>query len=91
LTSETVEVLTERFGRHYRRWASGAAPVAMIAMVLSATSITVAVPHIMGALGVGQDRAQWVATGYFAALLPAFVMGRAGLQEQPVSASLRSA
>ncbi len=68
MTSETVEVLTERFGRHYRWWASGTALVAMIAMVLSATSVTVAVPHIMGAFGVGQDRAQWVATGYFAAM-----------------------
>ena len=68
MTSETVEVLTRRFGASYRWWASGAALVAMIAMVLSATSITVAVPHIMGAFGVGQDRAQWVATGYFAAM-----------------------
>ena len=40
----------------------------MVAMVLSATSATVAVPHIMGAFGVGQDRAQWIATGYFAAM-----------------------
>ena len=68
MTSETVEVLTERFGAQYRWWASGTALVAMIAMVLSATSVTVAVPHIMGAFGVGQDRAQWVATGYFAAM-----------------------
>jgi len=68
LTSETVEVLTERFGAQYRWWASGTALVAMIAMVLSSTSVTVAVPHIMGAFGVGQDRAQWVATGYFAAM-----------------------
>ena len=68
MTSETVEVLTERFGAQYRWWASGTALVAMIAMVLSSTSVTVAVPHIMGAFGVGQDRAQWVATGYFAAM-----------------------
>ncbi|MCY3981714.1 MAG: DHA2 family efflux MFS transporter permease subunit [Alphaproteobacteria bacterium] len=68
MTSETVEVLTERFGAHYRWWASGTALIAIIAMVLSATSVTVAVPHIMGAFGVGQDRAQWVATGYFAAM-----------------------
>ena len=53
MTSETVEVLTERFGAQYRWWASGTALVAMIAMVLSATSVTVAVPHIMGAFGVG--------------------------------------
>ena len=35
-----------------------------IAMVLSSTIANVAVPTVMGAFGVGQDQAQWLATGF---------------------------
>src|SRR3546814_14255092 len=40
--------------------------MAMISMVLSSTSVAVAIPNVMGAFGVGQDKAQWVATAFFA-------------------------
>ena len=33
-------------------------------MVLSATIANVAVPQVMGAFGVGQDQAQWMATAF---------------------------
>ena len=40
-----------------------------IAMVLSSTIANVAVPTVMGAFGVGQDRAQWLATGFVATMV----------------------
>jgi EmrB/QacA subfamily drug resistance transporter len=39
-----------------------------MALALSGTIINVAVPDIMGAFGVGQDLAQWMATAFFAAM-----------------------
>jgi EmrB/QacA subfamily drug resistance transporter len=35
-----------------------------VSMVLSSTIANVAVPTVMGAFGVGQDQAQWLATGF---------------------------
>jgi MFS transporter, DHA2 family, multidrug resistance protein len=40
-----------------------------ISMVLSATIANVAVPTVMGAFGVGQDQAQWLATGFIATMV----------------------
>ena len=40
-----------------------------VAMVLSSTIANVAVPTVMGAFGVGQDQAQWLATGFVATMV----------------------
>jgi EmrB/QacA subfamily drug resistance transporter len=40
-----------------------------IAMVMSSTIANVAVPTVMGAFGVGQDQAQWLATGFIATMV----------------------
>jgi EmrB/QacA subfamily drug resistance transporter len=40
-----------------------------ISMVLSSTIANVAVPTVMGAFGVGQDQAQWLATGFVATMV----------------------
>ena len=40
-----------------------------LAMVLSSTIANVAVPTVMGAFGVGQDQAQWLATGFVATMV----------------------
>ncbi|MBO6783477.1 MAG: MFS transporter, partial [Alphaproteobacteria bacterium] len=39
-----------------------------LTVALSGTITNVAVPDIMGAFGVGQDQAQWMATAFFAAM-----------------------
>ena len=39
-----------------------------MALAMSSTIINVAVPDIMGAFGIGQDLAQWMATAFFAAM-----------------------
>ncbi|HAA91208.1 MAG: MFS transporter [Rhodospirillaceae bacterium] len=41
----------------------------MFCMFISATIVNVAIPSIMGAFGVGQDQAQWVATAYLATMV----------------------
>ena len=38
-------------------------------MFISATIVNVAIPSVMGAFGVGQDQAQWVATAYLATMV----------------------
>ena len=40
-----------------------------IAMILSSTIANVAVPTVMGAFGIGQDQAQWLATGFIATMV----------------------
>jgi EmrB/QacA subfamily drug resistance transporter len=67
MAPQTVESAFERFGPNYRWLVTGTGLVGMIAMVLASTSVNVTVPEVMGAFGIGQDRAQWMASGYFAA------------------------
>lgn len=45
-----------------------AAMIGMISMIMSSTMVNVAVPDIMGAFGIGQDKAHWMATGFNAAM-----------------------
>ncbi len=57
------------------RWLmTGSGLIGMIAMVLSSTSVNTAVPAIMGAFGVGQDKAQWLSTAYFASMTGAMLL-----------------
>lgn len=44
------------------------AVTAAVAAVLPGTIINVAIPDIMGSFGIGQITAQWLATGFFAAM-----------------------
>jgi len=48
---------------------TGAGMAGAVAMVLSSTIANVAVPTVMGAFGVGQDQAQWLATGFVATMV----------------------
>src|SRR5262245_3115946 len=42
--------------------------IGMVAAVVTTTIVNVAIPDIMGAFGIGQDRAQWLCTGALAAM-----------------------
>ena len=42
--------------------------IAMISMIMSSTMVNVAIPDIMGAFGIGQDQAHWMATGFLSAM-----------------------
>lgn len=58
----------ERYGPAYRWLATLTAMVSAIAVVLSSTIVNVAVPAIMGQFGIDQTQAQWLSTGFLAAM-----------------------
>ncbi len=68
-TPDTFESLGIRFGPAYRWLVVATCMTASLGMVLSSVSMNVAVPSVMGAFGVGQDKAQWVATGSLASMV----------------------
>src|SRR5690606_32628324 len=68
VTAETVDELFVRYGPGYRWLVTIAGLIGAFAMVLSSTIVNVAVPHVMGAFGIGQDEAQWMATAYLATM-----------------------
>jgi len=83
LASETTDSLFQRYGPAYRWFATVTVMLGTISAVLTTTSVNVAIPDIMGAFGIGQDRAQWLSTGALAAmtvgmLLNAWLLTRFG-------------
>ena len=66
--SDSIDDLFRRYGPAYRWLVIVTGMTGVIAMVLSATIANVAVPSVMGAFGVGQDQAQWMATAFIAAM-----------------------
>ena len=53
--SRSSEALFARYGSHYRGLVTFAGLVAFFTTVFSSTMVNVAIPHVMGAFGVGQD------------------------------------
>ena len=68
MPSETTDVLFARYGARYRWFVTITVLLGAIAPVITTTIVNVAIPDIMGAFGIGQDRAQWLATGALAAM-----------------------
>lgn len=64
----SIEGLFDRYGSAYRWLATATAMISAIAVVLSTTIVNVAIPGIMGAFGIGQIDAQWISTGFLAAM-----------------------
>jgi MFS transporter, DHA2 family, multidrug resistance protein len=57
----------EQFGPSYRWWAASVGMIGSFATLLMSTIVNVAIPDIMGALGMTLDEAQWLATAFLAA------------------------
>lgn len=72
--NDNVDVLFERYGPSYRWLATGTAMVGTISTVLSSTIINVAIPEIMGAFGIGQDKAQLFSTAFLATMTGAMLL-----------------
>ncbi len=64
----TTDELFERYGPAYRWFSTLTVMLGTISAVLTTTSVNVAIPDIMGAFGIGQDRAQWLSTSTLAAM-----------------------
>ncbi|MDF1857254.1 DHA2 family efflux MFS transporter permease subunit, partial [Pseudooceanicola sp.] len=58
----------ERYGPAYKWLATGTIMVATISVVLSTTIVNVAIPAVMGAFGISAVQAQWISTGFLAAM-----------------------
>ena len=63
-----LRTLFARYGPAYRWLATGTAMIAAIAVMLSTTIVNVAIPDVMGAFGISQVQAQWLSTGFLAAM-----------------------
>lgn len=67
-TSGSAQALAERWGPAYRWLVTVAGMVGVLGMVLAMTTVNVAVPDVMGAFGIGQDKAQWMSSAYMATM-----------------------
>lgn len=65
---ETTDDLFARYGPRYRWLATITVMMGTISAMITTTIVNVALPDIMGAFGIGQDRAQWLSTGALAAM-----------------------
>jgi EmrB/QacA subfamily drug resistance transporter len=65
-SAETTEVLFARYGPRYRIYVTVIALLGTVSAVVTTTTVNVALADIMGAFGIGQDRAQWITTGNLA-------------------------
>ena len=63
-----IDDLFARYGPGYRWLATLTCMLGSMTVVLSMTTVNVAFPDIMGAFGIGRDKAQLLSSGYFAAM-----------------------
>lgn len=64
----SIDDLFDQYGPAYRMFASLTCMLGAMTMVLTQTTVNVAFPDIMGAFGIGRDQAQWLSSGFFAAM-----------------------
>lgn len=66
--ADHIDTLFARYGPSYKWLATFTVMMGAIATVLTSTIVNVAIPDIMGALGMNQDQAQLLSTGFIAAM-----------------------
>ena len=64
---QSLAALAAQHGPGYRWRVLMTVMIGSIASVMSSTIVNVAVPDLMHYFAIGQERAQWVATGFMAA------------------------
>jgi EmrB/QacA subfamily drug resistance transporter len=64
----SLAALSARHGPRYRWKVLATIMIGSIASVMSSTIVNVAVPDLIRQFGIGQERAQWVATAFMAAM-----------------------
>ncbi len=65
---DSTEALFARYGPAYRWLVTATVMMGTISTILTATIVNVALPDIMGAFGMGQDKVQLLSTGFLAAM-----------------------
>jgi MFS transporter, DHA2 family, multidrug resistance protein len=71
---DSPAALAERYGPNYRWFVTITGMVGVVSMVLAMTTVNVAVPDVMGAFGIGQDKAQWMSSAYMATMTAGMLM-----------------
>ena len=71
---QTAQVLSARYGPAYRWLVTITGMIGVVSMVLAMTTVNVAVPDVMGAFGIGQDKAQWMSSAYTATMTAGMLM-----------------
>lgn len=66
--ADSIEGLFARYGSAYRWLATATVMMGTISTIMSATIVNVALPDIMGAFGMSQDKVQLLSTGFLAAM-----------------------
>lgn len=64
----TFDALEARHGPRYRWWLLAATMLGTMASVMASTVVNVAIPDLSLHFQLGQDRAQWVSSGFMAAM-----------------------
>ena len=64
--TERVRAMFRQYGPNYRWWVTAVAMLGGFATLLTGTIINVAIPDIMGSLGMTPEEAQWLSTGFLA-------------------------
>ena len=64
----SLAALRERHGPRYRWWVLLAVMLGTMASVMSSTIVNVALPEMSRVFALGQERAQWLAAGFMAAM-----------------------
>lgn len=70
----SIEAMFEKYGERYRWLAVLTVMLAATSMVLATTIVNVAVPQIMETFRMGQETAQWLSTGFLAAMSATMLM-----------------
>lgn len=65
---DELQALRQRFGPRYPVWLTALLMTGSMAMILASTSINVALPAIMADFAIGRPLAQWLSTGFLAAM-----------------------
>ena len=66
--SGSLQALRARYGERYRWLVLLAVMVGTMASVMSSTVVNVAIPDMSQHFALGQERAQWVASGFMVAM-----------------------
>lgn len=64
--SPAIYEMFERYGRSFMWFAVATSMLGSFSTLLTGTIINVAIPEVMGAFGISQDRAQWLSTAFLA-------------------------
>ena len=88
MTYDSAQALSERYGPAYRWLVTVTGMLGVLSMVLAMTTVNVAVPDVMGAFGIGQDKAQWMSSAYMATMTAGMLLNAwmAGVLGEPLLA-----